>query len=276
VDVDFILNRGAMGTVAGLKFQSLIQVSDSLSLTRVDVPVSATSTSLAGLWVGDIVVNAVDQILGNPESPSSTPSAAPTPTPSPTPAPAGTSSPFTMRVIVHIDAAGHATLLQQAYAVIDTSLLGVVDPVFKIYTPAKYKDVAATAKSPVRLSSAAFPIDMEVGGTSNVAPGATVPFETIVLPHNAATNPFVHPYHPAHDNYDATFRHALGDGEESYMIKRDLTFAFASGQPGNPAWGSTELSGIYTETLKGLRANAIHVTGVFSLKRVAIAPILVK
>jgi hypothetical protein len=271
IDVDFYLNRGAMGTAAGLKFQSIVQVSDSLSLTRVDVPVSATSTSLAGLWVGEASVGAVDQILGNAPVGDATP----TPTPSQD-APVSTSAPFTMRIIVHIDASGHATLLQQAYIAQDGTLLGVTNPVFKTYTPAKYKDVMATAKAPARVSSAAFPLDLVADGSAAAAPGATVQF-SIPLLYDAPTNPFVHAYHPAHDNRTATFdAQPLPAGVESYTVQRTVNLAFAANSANDPSWGSTLLDGTYSETISGLRVNDIHTSGTFFLKRVANAPILVK
>lgn len=259
VDVDFILNRGAMGTVAGKVFQSLVQVTDSLGLTRVDVPVSATSTSLAGLWVGEASVNAVEQILGNPEG---TPSPAATPTP--------VAAPFKMRLIVHIDAAGQATLLQQAYGAVDGGTA------YAIYTPARYKAALATAKSPFRISSAAFPLDMAVDGDRAAAPGAVVKFAVPLL-YDAASNPFVHTYHPAHDNFDATFLNVLKPPlAESYEVNRAVQFAFDSEGGGLPTWGSSLLTGNYSETITGLRVAPIRVSGAFSLTRVADAPTILK
>jgi hypothetical protein len=91
------------------------------------------------------------------------------------------------------------------------------------------------------------------------------------LGHNATTNPFVHTYHPDHDNLDARFEQQLGPGRESYNIARAITLNFQASLPGlnEPSWGSTTLGGSYTETITGLRSTPITVSGSFILHRVS-------
>jgi hypothetical protein len=62
VEVRFGIDRaGAMtATAVGSYFASLLQVTDSGNLMDVYLPVSATKSSLSGLWSGDIEVTSVD------------------------------------------------------------------------------------------------------------------------------------------------------------------------------------------------------------------------
>ena len=100
----------------------------------------------------------------------------------------------------------------------------------------------------------------------------------INLGYNEATNPFVHTYHPDHDNLDARFEGSLPEGVESYSIQREVTLKFVSSMPGltDPGWGSTLLGGDYNETLTGLRTTPVSVTGTFLLHRISSVPTLTR
>jgi hypothetical protein len=63
VEVRFSIDRGdssMSGSAAGSFFASLLRVTDSGNLMDMYLPVSATKSSLAGLWAGDIEVTNVD------------------------------------------------------------------------------------------------------------------------------------------------------------------------------------------------------------------------
>ena len=95
--------------------------------------------------------------------------------------------------------------------------------------------------------------------------------------HDAADNPFVHTYHPDHDNRDAQFSPAaLPAGIESYTVTRNITLAMAADGSAlgvdDLAWGSTTLGGTYRETLSGLRSHDVGVAGTFVLYRVTDIP----
>ena len=90
------------------------------------------------------------------------------------------------------------------------------------------------------------------------------------MPFNDKTNPFVHQYHPDHDNKDARFN-PVGAGVESYTITRAVSFSFlASPPPGTPStgWGTTVLGGDYAETMTGAHRDAITSSGTFTFRRV--------
>ncbi len=94
---------------------------------------------------------------------------------------------------------------------------------------------------------------------------------TVSLPFNAPTNPFVHAYHPDHDNKDARFQ-PLGAGVESPTVTRVLSFTFTPAPP--PAsnalgWGSAVIGGTFSETVTGLHRAPLTVTGTFELRRVS-------
>ncbi|MBT7027090.1 MAG: hypothetical protein HN969_05945, partial [Verrucomicrobia bacterium] len=70
-----------------------------------------------------------------------------------------------------------------------------------------------------------------------------------------ASNPFLHTYHPDHDNLDARFEKKLAQGQESYEIKREITLRLNGSQAGfaGLARGGSVISGEYEEvvTLSG-------------------------
>lgn len=94
---------------------------------------------------------------------------------------------------------------------------------------------------------------------------------TITVGHDAPTNPFVHTYHPNHDNLDARFENALPAGQESYTITRRITLDFEPSLTGvnDPAFGSTLLGGNYIEEISGVHKNPILVQGTFLIRRLS-------
>ena len=96
------------------------------------------------------------------------------------------------------------------------------------------------------------------------------------LSYDADSNPFVHRYHPDHDNLDPLFGTKLAAGQESWTVNRAVTLTFAASLPGvtDPAWGVSMLGGTYQEVVTGLRAQPITTSGLFILYRVADSPAL--
>jgi hypothetical protein len=93
-------------------------------------------------------------------------------------------------------------------------------------------------------------------------------------------NPFLHRYHPDHDNVDARFQNVLTQGSESYTISRSIFLdvdALGTNFLSRVSGGQT-LTGTYRETIsvQGLaRAGGTHdsrrfeVEGVFQLNRIS-------
>jgi hypothetical protein len=128
-----------------------------------------------------------------------------------------------------------------------------------------------------RMSVTHLPLDTVLGtGTGSVALGSSL-VRTVSIPFTDPTNPFVHSYHPDHDNLDARpdgTRTTLGNGVESYSITRTCIFQFTTTPPAGASsvgWGSSVIGGNYSETLQGLHKDAagIAVSGTFILRRVS-------
>jgi hypothetical protein len=102
---------------------------------------------------------------------------------------------------------------------------------------------------------------MALGGSMNC---------TITTPFDDPTSPFVHQYHPDHDNKSGTT--PLEAGQESYDLSRAVTFAISAAAPAGVSatgYGASVIAGNYTEVLTGLRKDSVTVTGTFSLRRVS-------
>jgi hypothetical protein len=248
VDVTFGINRAGMsGTTT--YYASLLRFTDSGSLLDVNLPVSAAPASLAGLWVGDAQVSAVtSKVAGSPG--------------------ATTPRSFPLRFILHVDAAGTARLLSQVFM---GTLANEGNPVGLCTKEAGLKQDAKDSAR--RMSVAHLPLDtVTSSGSGSVAPGSTL-VRTVSIPYNDPTNPFVHTYHPDHDNLDARpdgTAVPLAAGVESYGITRQCTFQFASAPPtgvSSVGWGSAVIGGNYTEVLTGLHKETITVSGAFTLRR---------
>ena len=181
--------------------------------------------------------------------------------------PRATAVAFPMRLLLHSAANGTVKLVQQVYLGSDgiTTTAATAETLFP-----------ATLKPTKRLSAAQFPSDFAGTGTGSLAPTGTLSF-TVPLGYDSDSNPFVHRYHPDHDNLDPLFGTKLGDRKESWSVDRAITLTFATSLPGvtDPAWGVSMLGGTYSETVTGLRATPISTAGTFILYRVANSAALV-
>lgn len=178
----------------------------------------------------------------------------------------GTSRPYPFRVLLHVDDAGVARLLPQVF------MGRLASPPNDIGLCTRETNLLASAKAEAaRLVAVHLPLDAPItAGSGNVALGSSL-VRTITLPFDDRTNPFVHKYHPDHDNKNARFEPAA-EGVESYTVTRSCTFNFAPTPPagaGTIGWGSSVLGGTYAETLTGLHKNPLTVTGTFELRRVS-------
>jgi hypothetical protein len=276
--------------IPGSKYQSLIEVMDDLG-TRWLIPVSADpagavgsaaelqaasapgESSYAGLWIGDVVLNAVSQPAhpGNPSIPRA----------------AGGS--FSFRLIVHVDGAGKARLLQQVFLVRKPPIFGP-DPddpqLERIEQPGRTVAITDEALIPQiigtaelvgrRVSSPAFGFSQPVVLTGG-AFGAGALQGAFTLDYDHPLNPFKHVYHPDHNNLDERFEQRLPEGKEAFTVTRSLSLQFTTADPlglNPPSWGDTEVGGTYHETITGLHRSAIEAGGNFRLVRVLSAAAL--
>jgi hypothetical protein len=247
-ELSFGVDRAQITGTSDTLYASLLRFTDSGNLMDIALPVSAQVTSMSGLWIGDVTVSNVQ---------------------SRAPGVTGTTTgrSFPLRVILHVDDNGTARLLSQVFI---GKLAASPHP---LGLSTVETGLQATQLGSARRFSAAHltPDTIVATGSGGVALGQTL-VRTIPIPHNAPTNPFVHAYHPDHDNRNARFDAALPAGVESPTISRACSFTFTASPPSGTSaigWGSSVIGGTYSETIAGIHRSPTTVTGTFELRRVS-------
>ncbi len=246
--LDFGVDRSQMTGTPDAFYASILRITDSAGLSDVSLPVSGQTASPAGLWVVNTRVNQVNSTVGSSG--------------------ATTSQAFPLIFLTHVDSAGNARLLSQAFL---GKLAVTGNPVGLCISESRVLGYSASDLKPARFFAAQMPASVtSITGTGTFATGSTVSW-TIPIPFNDPTNPFVHNYHPDHDNLDSKGR-ALVAGQESFTINRNCQFTFTSSPPDGqtvPGWGTAILGGTYRETISGLHKNTLEARGTFQMRRVS-------
>ena len=275
------LSRNQMTGSPGDLSAGVLQLTDSAGLLRVDIGVSATKASMAGLWVGEAQVTQVVQYtttfdrdpIGNPvvkltgtdgayvvRFTNSVASAVP--------------RPFPLRLIVH-DNGTSLHLLQRVFLGLNTS----TNPIVATRQDLLWQDRLSSAR---RISAAHLPWSANntpwaMTITSNVyRADITTAFD------QTGINPFIHQYHPDHDNLNATFTSTLPKGNESYGITR--TIWLSPQTSGNDyrslTLGALDRNGVYDETItlegSGSNTRTFRVIGTYNLNRISDIPVLTR
>jgi len=280
IEVVIGLNRSAISTSPGALLAGLLRFTDGLGFSQVAVGVSATAASSAGLWVGSAAVSEVGQYIK-----SYSRDAANNPLVSSNgnyvmsgidTSVARVVRPYPLRLIVHNPDTGNASLLQRVFVGFDANTNTILSLKESALSPAFLKN--ARRVSAVHLPWSAENTGWQFNGSLATQPNLTT---TVRLGYDdRASNPFLHAYHPDHDNLNATFKTLLPQGSESYQVERQITLSLTP--PSDDFAGlvsaSSSLSGTYREIilLKGLaRAGGTNdtrrfeVRGDFNLNRVS-------
>ena len=248
--------------------------------------------TLAGLWLGTVYITGVSE--------SQTGSLVPTPV----------EDAFFYRIIVHVDANGAARLLKHVVLMVSESTYRLVDGTPAPSQPPRYEleepgqpvlltdeslipnfkgvklldsgDLVGQRVSTIAYDFEGFQLDMD--GNFGEIGDATAPYAltcNLVLGREHPTNPFLHRYHPDHNNLDPFYLPydmdpSTGEPvkEESFKVTRTMEFGFTDEPPVGPTpldWGSSIVGGIFRETLSGLHKNRIVVEGNFQVERVSTA-----
>lgn len=307
IEVVFGLNRSAITAAPGALLAGILQFKDALGFSQVDVPVSAVASSTAGLWIGGASVNQVRHYLVSYQRGTVTNTVATTNfattnieyTVTTTPDALLTTSngnyvvssvdtslgdvprAFPLRLIVHNPAVGNAVLLQRVFYGLDASTNLIVSRGESALAPAFLKDArrVSAVHLPWTTTNTAWAFNGRLQTQTSLTTTVSVGYN------DQAANPFVHSYHPDHDNLNATFKSVLPQGSESYSVQRNITLNITP--PANNftslVSSGLTLNGNYTEviTIRGLaRAGGTfdtrqyEVRGVFSLNRVSDIPTL--
>ena len=289
VEVVLGLNRVAMGGSVGDNFAGVLRLTDSFGHAQVEMPVTASAASSAGLWVGAATVTQVGQYLksynrNNQNNPVMDTNGQYVVTGLNTNI--GTvARAYPLRLIVHNPevGGGNAVLLQRAFVGMDPWTNGVV-ALSEASLGAPYLSQAR------RLSAAHLPWTGTNGCWSfNGALGVATNLSTVVTLNydDQESNPFLHTYHPDHDNLDTSFKNQLGQGSESYTVTREIRLGVVPPEGESAAFTTSgkSVSGTYAETItvKGLaRAGGTYdtrvfeVRGSFSLSRISSIPTLTR
>jgi hypothetical protein len=231
IEVILGLDRTVLKGKSGTKYGSILEFTDSLGHAAVHLPVSATKASSGGLWVGDAKVEEVRDDIGfRADYPDSSGLVVtdeerkafyakkleydPVP------------NPYSLRLIMHQEpdkAESGLKLYQRLYhglqkgaeltsetilaadvSSLESSQLASARRISAVHLPWKAKNTPWECKGLIK-----------AGSKVNVA---------ISLAHNDhSSNPFLHTYHPDHDNLDPRFKNEEVQGKESFGIKRDIT-----------------------------------------------------
>lgn len=228
---------------------------------------------LAGLWLGQVQIDAVSQ--------SQLAGVIPEPV----------DRPFAQRFLIHVDSTGQARLLKDVIQMWEegTEIPSDEDPeLTEVETPGRY--VLITDPALLGLFSGAVNRDgVQVGqrfstvaydfeGDAQLFDGSFGPGEqistTLVIGSELPTNPFLHRFHPDHDNRDPQF---LNFKREAYQVVREMRLIIEEQDPRGatpPGWGETIVGGFFEESITGLHKNTIFTSGEFRLRRISSVPVL--
>lgn len=275
IEVVVGIDRFALSGFPGDHFAGVLRLSDDAGMIAVDLPVTAGIASTEGLWVGNALVGevahylvdyAVDGTGGLAQDEGGAYIAEEIDESF-----GAVARAFPLRLILHNPAAGNASLLQRVYH-------GLIDDETMVLT--KHQSVLHPARldSARRISAAHLPwTDNNTSWSFDGPLNEAAEIETTVfVPYDdQATNPFLHTYHPDHDNLDARFEQTLPQGVESYGIERRITLRVQApgGDFGNVTAGSGTLSGTYEETVilhgRDSASRTYRTRGAFALNHVS-------
>ena len=276
------LNRAALTTAPGEQLASVIRFTDSLGFNEVDLPVAAVADSNAGLWIGSASISKVRSSLktfhrdssGAPIMSTQANDFGSYVTTSVNNSLGDVPRSFPLRLILHNDNSS-IRLLQRVYHGLDTTSSFVNATRQELLDPTKLG--SARRVSAVHLPFTANNVPWTFSGA--LAPGATLT-TTVMLPHDDhASNPFLHTFHPDHDNLGANFAATqLAPGFESYNVSRAITLSI--NPPADNFSGLTrsgqQYTGVYSETItlvgkqtaQGPESRSYESQGTFTLNRI--------
>jgi len=252
VSLDFGVNRSGM-TSNGV-YAALLRIVDGEGFIDTRLPVSAQATSAAGLWA---VEAKVTKVARNTDTTNTATDAAQS---------------FTVPFLLHVDSSGASRVLRQAFV---GKLTTAGNAMGITCAESNIQSAAVSDVKPLRYFCPNLPYGTPVVSATGTAGNAGSALSwTLTHLYNDPANPFVHTYHPDHDNLDAKFNATpiLAAGLESYTITRNCTLTFTSTSPDGSSvagWGSVILGGVYTETIAGLNKNAISLSGTFKMRRLS-------
>lgn len=309
-DIEVVLgvDRQQLSGAPGAQFASLLRFTDAANFTQVDVPVTATLGSTSGLWVGGATVSAVSHYLKPFAQAGDLPALTNVLTrlglaegtngfhyelDPPTgrvlvfggtnhltgsylvDGPVNTSSgtvarPFPLRLIVHHDGTT-PRLLQRVHHGIGTNGTVVLTTREEVLAAAQLAHARRLSCSHLPTSTANRPWDF----TGDLRLGSSISTTVETAFDDQSSNPFLHTYHPDHDNLNAQFAAPQPRGVESYGVRRQITLSFTAPPSDFDGLtrGAAALNGTYVEVVTLLGGSgpsrSYDVRGTFALNRIS-------
>jgi len=268
------VNRSALTASPGSLYAGILQFTDSLGMSEVDVPVSAQSAATTGLWVGSVSVSQVGSYLKTYATNSdgnllTTNSGAYVVTSLDTNLGAVV-TPYPLRLILHNDGTT-ARLLQRVYYGLRQETNIVVATTESVLDASHLNLARRICATQLPWSAANSPWIF----SGSLVPGGVLQTTVTDAYYDQTSNPFLHTYHPDHNNLDPSFKKELLRGAQSYDITRQITLSVSP--PGadfvSLTTANAGLSGAYAETITlagfGDNQRTFNTAGSFSLTRIS-------
>jgi hypothetical protein len=183
----------------------------------------------------------------------------------------GVAESFPLRLIMHVNGAGEITLLQQIFHGLNSE----ANPILCTHESLLEDSFLESAR---RITSVHLPWSNSNNGwaVSGVLANDQTLTATVDLAYDdQASNPFLHTYHPDHDNLNANFTLTQPRGVESYGVSRLITWDVKSiGDDFETLTKSSQVFvGEYSEVLTfkslGSETKDYQVKGLFGLTRIS-------
>ncbi len=308
IEVVIGVDRQQLTAAAGQLYASVLRFTDSLNFSQVDVPVSAEVGSSAGLWVGSATVSSVSHYLnvyakaadataltnlltrlslaegvdgyhyeldpatgrvlvfGGPANKTGSYLLD-----GPPKLDSGTvARPYPLRLIVHNNGTS-AKLLQHVFHGIGLATNPVVATRENLLLNSQLSSARRITAVHLPTSDANVPWNF----TGTMARGGTLSTTVQISYDDQSSNPFLHSYHPDHDNLNASFNAVQAQGVESYGLRREITLTFTAPATDFDSLtrGEASLNGNYAEVITFLGkpgpSRQFNVRGAFTLNRIS-------
>jgi len=287
------VNRFAMDKPPGSLYAGILRFTDSKGHLQVDIPVSAIKESRVGLWIGEASINQVRHDLIQKVSGSTEDEGDSTEKVlvdenidddiepvekqfSRNTTFGDVARPFPLRLILHQAENGDIRLLQRVYLGLGKDGEGFSETVLATEEEFLDPDNLGIAR---RITAPHLPRTNPVktwATIGNSSWGSGLHFEVDLAFDNHESNPFLHAYHPDHDNKDPEFKTYDSNmvGMESYTVTRliDLDLDSWSDNFDSVTRGGGQIIGSYSESLtftaKNSESKAYDVEGYFVLNRI--------
>ena len=273
------IDRHALEGNPGDKFGGILEFKDSLGMLLYEVPITATIPSNSGLWVGTAKVGEVRHditffrktddggVIINENGEAEYDGINQTY--------GGVGEVYPLRMIFHRNVSDEPKmkLFQRLFYGLRKDAEVATDLIITNDERALDKKFLGSA---IRIASSHLPWSKSNNGwlcSGEFKLGKEMIVNIVTKYNDRVSNPFIHAYHPDHDNLDAKFENELVQGYESWGINREMKFRFDAPKNDFDSLVSVgrKYQGEYHEMVEltgiGVEKKSYYVKGVFTLNR---------